>query len=175
MALYEFNGVAPQVSPLAFVHPQASVIGNVSIGPDCYIGPFASLRGDFGKIVIAQGSNVQESCTLHVRPDGICKLGVNSHVGHGAVVHGATLERNGLIGMNAVVMDDAFIGANAIEAACAFVRKGSVVDEAMLVGGVPAKVMRKLTQLELEAKLIDTKRYQDLARDALRTLRLLAT
>jgi phenylacetic acid degradation protein/carnitine operon protein CaiE len=109
MPIFEYQGVAPRVHPSAFVHPTASIIGDVEIGARCYIGPSASIRGDFGKIAVADGSNVQDNCTLHVGHGERCVLGPDSHVGHGAVVHSATLTRNVLIGMNAVVMDGSVI------------------------------------------------------------------
>ncbi|WP_419689989.1 phenylacetic acid degradation protein PaaY [Burkholderia theae] len=163
MALYEYRGVAPRVHATAYVHSSASVIGDVIVGAGCYIGPCASLRGDFGAIRIDEESNVQDNCTLHVGHGKTCWLGVRSHVGHGAVVHGARLVRNVLIGMNAVVMDGVTIGESAIVAACTFVKSGMQVPASTLVVGVPARVVRMLTDGELQAKINATNKYCELA------------
>ena len=135
MALFEFNGKRPRVDPSAYVHPSAVLIGDVTIGACCYIAPFASLRGDFGAVVVECGSNVQDGCVLHTGVDNHCWLGVDSHVGHGAIVHGATLEPNTMIGMHAVVMDGVVVGEASIVAACAFVRKDWRVPPARAGGG----------------------------------------
>ncbi|GAB7541253.1 gamma carbonic anhydrase family protein [Cupriavidus sp. 8B] len=172
MAIYEFNGATPKVHATAFVHPLACLIGQVSIGAHCYIAPFATLRGDFGSIEVGEGSNIQESCTLHAKHGEGCHLGRNSHVGHGAIVHGALLERDCLIGMNAVVMDGALIGAESIVAASCFVRNGFVVPPRSLVTGLPGAVVRALTDAEVQKKLAATLRYQELAGDCHRSLRL---
>ncbi|MGU7768805.1 acyltransferase [Burkholderia sp. MR1-5-21] len=171
MTLFEFNGVQPRVHASAYVHPSAVVIGDVTIGACCYIGPHASLRGDFGAIVVEDGSNVQDGCTLHVGIGETCRLGVNSHVGHGAIVHGATLLPDTMIGMNAVVMDGATIGEKTIVAACAFVKAGLDVPPGVLLAGVPGRVVRRLSDAEIEAKAHGTRIYQQLAADCLRTLR----
>ena len=171
MPLFEFNGMRPRVDPSAYVHPSAVVIGDVTIGARCYIGPHASLRGDFGAIVVEEGSNVQDGCVLHVGIGDTCRLGVNSHVGHGAIVHGATLEPDTMIGMNAVVMDGATIGATTIVAACAFVKAGYDVPRGVLLAGVPGRVVRRLSDAEIDAKANGTRIYQQLAADCLRTLK----
>lgn len=171
MPIYEFQGNVPDIDPSAFIHPLASIIGDVQIGAGCYIGPFASIRGDFGAIVIGEGSNVQDSCTLHVGHGRRCELAPASHVGHGAVVHSAFLQRNTLIGMNAVVMDDAVIGESAIVAACAFVKVGWEVPPGCLVAGIPARVIRQLEESELQGKVEATRKYQELAAACLSTLR----
>ncbi|EIM95311.1 carbonic anhydrase [Paraburkholderia hospita] len=170
MPIYEFQGNVPDIDSTAFVHPLASVIGDVRVGAGCYIGPFASIRGDFGTIIIGEGSNVQDSCTLHVGHGRRCELAPASHVGHGAVVHSAVLQRNALIGMNAVVMDDAVIGESAIVAACAFVKSGWEVPSGCLVAGIPARVVRQLEQDELREKIEATRKYQDLAAACLSTM-----
>ncbi len=172
MAIYEFDGVRPEVHPTAFVHPLACLIGKVIIGADCYIAPFASLRGDFGWIEVGEGSNIQESCTLHAKPEEACRLASNSHIGHGAIVHGASLGKSCLIGMNAVVMDDVHVGENSIVAASAFVKTGMVVPPNSLVAGIPAAVVRILSEAEVEMKTTATRRYQVLAADCHRSLRL---
>ncbi|MBM2770640.1 transferase hexapeptide repeat family protein [Burkholderia anthina] len=170
MPLFEFNGMRPRVDPSAYVHPSAVVIGDVTIGAGYYIGPHASLRGDFGAIVVEAGSNVQDGCVLHVGIGETCRLGVNSHVGHGAIVHGATLEPDTMIGMNAVVMDGATIGATTIVAACAFVKAGYAVPAGVLLAGVPGRVVRRLSDAEIAAKANGTRVYQQLAVDCLKTL-----
>ena len=171
MALFEFNGMRPRVDATAYVHPLAVVTGDVIIGAHCYIGPHASLRGDFGAIVIEEGSNVQDNCTLHVGVRETCWLGVNSHVGHGAVVHGARLEPDVMIGMNAVIMDGAVIGRQTIVAACAFVKAGWEVPAGVLVAGVPGRVLRRLDEAEISGKAAGTRLYQQLAKDCLRTMK----
>ncbi|WP_433705638.1 transferase hexapeptide repeat family protein [Paraburkholderia sacchari] len=172
MALFEFNGMRLRVDASTYVHPSAVVIGDVTIGANCYIGPHASLRGDFGSIVIEEGSNVQDNCTLHVGVRETCWLAVNSHVGHGAVVHGARLEPDVMIGMNAIVMDGAVIGRQTIVAACAFVKAEWEVPAAVLVAGVPGRVVRRLDEAEIAGKAEGTRLYQQLARDCLRTMRV---
>ncbi|RQR29124.1 MULTISPECIES: transferase hexapeptide repeat family protein [unclassified Burkholderia] len=171
MPLFEFDGMRPRVASSAYVHPSAVVIGDVTIGAGCYIGPHASLRGDFGAIVVGDGSNVQDGCVLHVGIRETCRLGVNSHIGHGAIVHGATLESDTMIGMNAVVMDGATIGATTIVAACAFVKAGYDVPRGVLLAGVPGRVVRRLSDAEIDAKANGTRIYQQLAVDCLRGLR----
>src|SRR5580698_10190543 len=121
--LYEFKGWRPVVDPSSFVHPQAAVTGNVIIGKNVYIGPGAAIRGDWGKIIIEDGCNVQESCTIHMFPGVTVRLMAGAHLGHGAVVHGATIGRNCLIGMNSVIMDNAIIEDESIIGALSFVKE----------------------------------------------------
>jgi len=160
---YAFEGVRPIVDPSAFVHPTASVIGDVTIGAGCLVGPGASLRGDLGRIVLEAGSNVQDNCTLHTFPGRSCVVEADGHVGHGAILHGCRVGRNALIGMNAVVMDDAVIGAEAFVASMAFVKAGEQVPPRTLVAGIPAKVVRELSDEEVGWKTAGTKVYQHLA------------
>ncbi|TCW75393.1 phenylacetic acid degradation protein PaaY [Burkholderia sp. SRS-46] len=174
MARFEFNGMRPRIDASAYIHPSAVVIGDVTIGARCYIGPHASLRGDFGAIVIEDGSNVQDGCVLHVGIGETCRLGVNSHVGHGAIVHGATLAPDTMIGMNAVVMDGATIGARTIVAACAFVKAGYDVPPGVLLAGVPGRVVRRLSDAEIAAKANGTRIYQQLADDCIRSIRMIS-
>ena len=171
LKVYSIDGVTPVVDPLAFVHPEAVLIGDVIIEEGCYIGPCASLRGDFGQIIVRKGSNVQDNCTLHSRPGFDCVVGANGHIGHGAIVHSAQLGANVLIGMNAVVMDDARIGEAAIIGAMSFVKAGAEVPARHLAAGVPARVLRELTADELANKIENTKIYQELARRSLASLR----
>jgi carbonic anhydrase/acetyltransferase-like protein (isoleucine patch superfamily) len=122
--VYAIDGLVPVIDPTAFVHPTAVLIGDVIVGPGCYVGPCASLRGDFGRLVLQAGVNVQDTCVLHSFPEHDTVIEENGHIGHGAVIHCCTIRRNALVGMNAVVMDNAVIGESAIVAACAFVKAG---------------------------------------------------
>jgi phenylacetic acid degradation protein len=171
MPIYEFEGIRPVVDPTAFVHPTAVLIGDVIIGPGCLVGPCASLRGDIGRLTMHEGSNVQDNCTVHCFPGKDVTIEADGHIGHGAVLHGCTIKRNALVGMNAVIMDDAVIGEDSFVAAMAFVKGGMQVSPRTLVGGVPAKVMRELTDDEIAWKSVGTGHYQHLARRYLATFR----
>jgi phenylacetic acid degradation protein len=171
MPYYEIDGIRPVVDPTAFVHPTAVLIGDVIVGPCCYVGPAASLRGDFGRIVMRAGSNVQDTCVMHGFPGTDTVIEEDGHVGHGALVHGARVGRNALIGMNAVLMDNAVIGESAIVAACAFVKAGMEIPARMLAAGVPAKIVRPLEEKEMAWKVEGTRTYQDLAVRSLNTMR----
>lgn len=164
MPCYAIDGLVPVIDPSAFVHPSAQLIGDVWVGPGCYVGPCASLRGDFGRIVLHEGANVQDNCTLHGFPGGDTVVEADGHIGHGSVLHGCTVRRGALIGMNAVVMDEAEIGEQAFVAACAFVRAGLKLPPRMLLAGVPGKVVRELSAAELAWKHEGTLAYQQLAR-----------
>jgi phenylacetic acid degradation protein len=170
MAAYSLDGLIPVVSPGAFVHPSAVLIGDVIIGERCYIGPCASLRGDFGRIVIGSGSNVQDSCVLHTFPARTTLLEEEAHIGHGAVLHGCTIRRGALIGIGAIIMDDAVVEEEAIVGAASFVRAGFVVPARTLVTGVPARVVRPLTAEEIAWKATGTREYQQLAARCLASL-----
>lgn len=174
LTVYAIDGVTPVVDPTAFVHPSAVLIGDVIVGAGCYIGPLASLRGDFGRIEIRAGANIQDTCVLHAYPNTDAVVEEDGHVGHGAVLHGCIVQRNGLVGMNAVVNDNAVIGESAIVAAMAFVRAGMVVPPRSLAAGVPAKVLRALTEQELAWKVEGTRTYQELTRRSLTTMRATA-
>jgi phenylacetic acid degradation protein len=171
MPCYEIDGIRPVVDPTAFVHPSAVLIGDVIVGARCYVGPAASLRGDFGRIVMRAGSNLQDTCVMHGFPGTDTVIEEDGHVGHGAVVHGARVGRNALIGMNAVLMDNAVIGESAIVAACAFVKAGMEIPARMLAAGVPAKIVRPLEEKEMAWKVEGTRTYQDLAVRSLNTMR----
>jgi phenylacetic acid degradation protein len=170
MPCYSIEGVIPVVHPSAYVHPTAVLIGDVHIGPNCYVGPNASLRGDFGRIVLLAGANVQDNCVMHGFPQQDTLVEENGHIGHGAVLHSCTVRRDALVGMNAVVMDEAEVGERAIVAACAFVPAGVKVAAQTLVAGVPAKVIRLLKDEEVAWKRTGTETYQDLTRRCLATL-----
>ncbi len=171
MPAYEFEGVRPVVHPTAFVHETAVLIGDVIIGPGCLIGPGASLRGDIGRIAIAQGANVQDNCILHCFPGKAVIVENDGHIGHGAVLHGCTIGRNAMVGMNAVIMDDAVIGPESFVAAMAFVKAGTAVAARTLVAGIPAKVIRELDDDEIAWKSQGTAIYQRLAQRYLATAR----
>ena len=162
MPCYAIDGLVPVVDPSAHVHPSAVLIGDVWIGPGVYIGPVASLRGDFGRIVVEAGANVQDTCVLHGFPGADTVVEPDGHIGHGAVLHGCVVRRDALVGMNAVVMDEAEIGEQAIVAASAFIRAGMKVPPRSLVAGVPGKVVRELSEQEIAWKRDGTLVYQAL-------------
>ena len=167
--VYAIDGVTPVVDPSSYVHPSAVLIGDVIVGRNCYIGPSACLRGDFGRIVIGDGANIQDSCIMHGFPGTDTIVEEDGHIGHGAILHGCRIRRGALIGMNAVINDNADIGEAAIVAAMSFVKAEMVVPARTLAAGTPAKVLRELTALEMAWKAEGTRSYQDL------TLRSLAT
>ena len=164
MPCYALEGVIPVIHPSAYVHPSAVLIGDVLVGPDCYVGPCACLRGDFGRIVLERGANVQDTCVIHGFPAQDTVVEENGHIGHGAVLHSCTVRRDALVGMNAVVMDEAEVGVGSIVAACAFVPAGMKLPPRSLVAGMPAKVRRELSDDELAWKRAGTLTYQDLTR-----------
>lgn len=170
MPCYSIEGVIPVVHPSAYVHPTAVLIGDVHIGPNCYVGPNASLRGDFGRIVLLAGANLQDNCVMHGFPQHDTLVEENGHIGHGAVLHSCTVRRDALVGMNAVVMDEAVVGERAIVAACAFVPAGMKVADQTLVAGLPAKLIRTLKDEEVAWKRTGTETYQDLTRRCLATI-----
>ena len=171
MPSYSIEGVIPVVDPSAYVHPTAVLIGDVIVGPGCYVGPNACLRGDFGRIVLETGSNVQDTCVIHGFPAQDTVVEENGHIGHGAVLHSGIVRRDALVGMNAVVMDEAEVGERSIVAACAFVPAGMKVPPATLVAGVPAKAIRALRDEEIAWKLEGTRTYQNLTQRSLASLR----
>lgn len=164
--VYAFDGVVPVVDPRAFVHPAAVLIGDVIVGPNCYVGPLACLRGDFGRIVMEAGSNLQETCVVHSFPDLEVVIEEEGHVGHGAVLHGCRIGRNAMVGMNAVVMDEAIVGDNSIVAALAFVKARDRIPPNSLAVGAPARVVRELSDQEIEWKRRGTGVYRKLAAEA---------
>jgi phenylacetic acid degradation protein len=160
----------PVVDPAAFVHPTATLIGDVIVGAGCYVGPGASLRGDFGRIILKPGSNVQDNCVMHSFPGQDAVVEENGHVGHGAILHGCVVGRDALIGMNSVIMDGAVIGEASFVGAMSFVKAGFVVPPRTLVAGVPARIMRDLQDKEIGWKANGTRQYQELARRSLVSL-----
>ena len=171
MPCYEINSITPVVDPAAFVHPTAILVGDVIVGPRCYVAPGASLRGDFGRIVLEAGSNVQDCCVMHGFPGTDTVVEEDGHIGHGAVLHGCVVKRNAMVGMKAVLMDEVVIGESAIVAACAFVKAGMHVPPRSLAVGTPAKIVRTLTDEEVAWKVSATKSYQDLTVRSLQTMR----
>lgn len=170
LRVYAIDGIVPVVDPTAYVHPSAVLIGDVIIGPGCYVGPCASLRGDFGRLILQAGANLQDTCVMHGFPGTDTVVEENGHVGHGAVLHGCRVGRNALVGMNAVIMDNAVIGEASIVAASAFVKASERIPDRVLVAGVPAKVIRPLTDEEIAWKSDGTRTYQELTRRCLATL-----
>lgn len=172
--VYSLEGVTPVVHPTAFVHPSAVLIGDVIVGPDCYIGPNACLRGDFGRIRIERGVNIQDCCIVHGFPERDTVVEENGHIGHGAVLHCCRIGHDALVGMNAVVIDNADVGEFAIVAAMAFVKAGFVAPARTLVAGVPGRIVRTLTEQELAWKVAGTQSYQELTRRSRATMRAVA-
>lgn len=160
--IFEFEGFRPVVDASSFVHPNATVTGNVIIGRDVYIGPGAAIRGDWGAIIISDGCNVQENCTIHMFPGVETVLEKSAHIGHGAIIHGARIGENALIGMNAVVMDNAVVGAGSIVGALCFVKEGMEIPERKVVVGNPARILREVSDEMLDWKTRGTALYQQL-------------
>jgi len=163
MPIYEFEGIKPVVDPTAFVHPTAVLIGDVIIGPRCLVGPCAVMRGDIGRLIMKEGSNLQDTCVVHSFPGDDTIVEEDGHIGHGAVLHGCIIKKNAMVGMNAVVMDGAVIGENSFVAAMAFVKAGMEVPPNVLVAGCPAKVIKELSEKDIGWKSEGTRIYQHLA------------
>ena len=160
--IFEFNGYKPVIHQSAFIHPQANVTGNVIIGKDVYVGPGATIRGDWGEIVIEDGCNVQENCVIHMFPGTTVTLKKGAHIGHGAVIHGATIGDNVLVGMNAVVMDDAVIGKESIIGALTFIKQGTQVPQRSVYAGNPGKKVKDVSDEMLKWKTEGTQWYKNL-------------
>ena len=169
--IYSFQGYIPVIHESSFVHPLAAVTGNVIIGKNCYIGPGAAIRGDWGQIILEDGVNIQENCTVHMFPGKSIRLKEGAHVGHGAIIHGANLGRNCLIGMNAVIMDDADIGDESIVGAMSFVKAETIIPKRSLVVGNPAKVIKQVSDEMIAWKTKGTELYQKLPADCHESLR----
>src|SRR5436190_18704427 len=161
--VYGIDGLVPVVDPSAFVHPSAVLIGDVIVGPRAYIGPYASLRGDFGRIVVEEGANIQDHCMLHGFPGKDTVVGREVTVGHGAILHGCVVRKGALIGMNCVVNDSAEVGEHAVVAALAFVKAEARIPARALAAGIPAKVLRQLADDEIRWKDDNMRLYQELA------------
>jgi len=171
MPIYAIEDFIPVVKENSYIHPSAEIIGDVIIEEHCFIGPGAVLRGDFGRIFIGHHSNVQDTCVLHSFPDKDCHLEPYSHIGHGAVLHGCYIGEHALVGMNAVVMDDAKIGAESFVAASSFVRAGFECDKRSMLMGIPAKVVRQVSDQEFAWKKQGTQEYVELGARFTKTLR----
>src|SRR5947207_2363652 len=169
--VYSIDGITPVVDPSDFVHPSAVLIGDVIVGARVYIGPAAYLRGDFGRIVVEEGANIQDTCMLHGFPGKDTVVGAEVTVGHGAVLHGCVVRRGALIGMNCVVNDNAEVGEDAVVAALAFVKAEAKVPARALVAGIPAKVLRQLSEQELTWKKDNMQLYQQLAERSMATMK----
>ncbi|MGE0562363.1 MAG: transferase hexapeptide repeat family protein [Flavobacteriales bacterium] len=171
MAIYEFNGFKPVIHETAFIHPLAAVTGNVFIGKDVYIGPGAAIRGDWGKIIIEDGCNVQENCTIHMFPGTTTILKKGAHIGHGAIVHGGTIGENCLIGMNSVVMDEVEMGDECIVGALSFVPAKMEIPKRSLLVGNPAQVIKQVSDDMIAWKTKGTRLYQTLPKECYETLK----
>ncbi|MCV6590182.1 MAG: carnitine operon protein CaiE [Marinobacterium sp.] len=171
MPIYEFEGLIPVVDPTAYVHPSAVLIGDVIIGPGVYVGPLASLRGDYGRLILKQGSNLQDCCVMHGYCDVDTVVHEAGHIGHGAILHGCEIGRNALVGMNAVVMDGAKIGEGSIVAANSFVKVGFQGLPRQLLVGSPAKAVREVSDDDLHWKGLNTFEYQQLAKRSALTMK----
>ena len=169
--IYEFNGFVPVIDPSSFVHPMAVVTGDVIIGKDCYIGPGAAIRGDWGRIILKDGCNVQENCTIHMFPNKTVTLHKSAHIGHGAIIHGANIGRNSMVGMNAVIMDNVEIGEECIIGALAFIKAGEEIPRRSLVVGNPAKIIKEVSDEMIAWKSEGTRIYQKLPMDCYATLK----
>ncbi|MBM3448925.1 MAG: transferase hexapeptide repeat family protein [Bacteroidota bacterium] len=169
--IFEFNGMIPVVHESAFVHPNATVTGNVIIGKDVYIGPGAAIRGDWGQIIISDGCNVQENCTIHMFPGTTVVLKPGAHIGHGAIIHGAQVGANCLVGMNAVLMDDAIIEDECIIGALTFVPAKMIIPSRSVAVGNPARVVKNVSDAMLQWKTEGTGWYQRLPQECRESLR----
>ena len=163
--IYEFNGFKPVINESSFIHPLAAITGNVIIGKDCYIGPGAALRGDWGQIILEDGCNVQENCTIHMFPGVTVLLKEGSHIGHGAIIHGATIGKNCLIGMNAVIMDNVELGDESIVGALTFIKQDEKIPARSLVAGNPGKIIKQVSDDMIAWKTEGTKLYQALPKE----------
>lgn len=169
--IYSFNGITPQIHPTSFIHPQAAVTGDVVIGQNVYVGPGAAIRGDWGKIIIEDGCNVQENCTIHMFPGITVVLYEGAHIGHGAIIHGARIGRNSLIGMNSVLMDEVEIGEECIVGALCFIKTGDKIPRRSLVVGNPGKIIREVSDEMIAWKTKGTALYQQLPAACFSSLR----
>jgi len=163
--IYSFKGFIPVIHESSFIHPQAAVTGNVLIGKNCYIGPGAAIRGDWGKVIIEDGCNVQENCTIHMFPGITVLLKENAHIGHGAIIHGATIGKNCLVGMNSVIMDNVELGDESIVGALTFIKEGEKIQFRSLITGNPGKVIKKVSDEMIAWKTKGTELYQWLPRE----------
>lgn len=169
--IYEFKGYKPVIHESSFVHQQAAVTGNVIVGKNCYIGPGAALRGDWGQIIVEDGCNVQENCTIHMFPGVTVLLKEGSHIGHGAIIHGATIGKNCLVGMNAVIMDNVELGDESIVGALTLIRQGEKIPPRSLIAGNPGKILKQVSEEMVSWKSQGTELYQQLPQECFETLK----
>ncbi|MDQ3017808.1 MAG: transferase hexapeptide repeat family protein, partial [Bacteroidota bacterium] len=169
--IYSFNNYTPVIDPTSFIHPLAAVTGNVTIGKNVYVGPGAAIRGDWGGIVIEDGCNVQENCTIHMFPGVTVYLKEGAHIGHGAVIHGAIIGRNCLVGMNAVIMDEVELGPECIVGALTFIKTGEKIPARSVVAGNPGKIIKEVSNEMIRWKTEGTAIYQQLPAQCFETLR----
>ena len=160
--VYSFKEFTPVIHESSFIHPQAAVTGNVLIGRNCYIGPGAAIRADWGKIIIEDGCNVQENCTIHMFPGRTVLLKENAHIGHGAIIHGATIGKNCLVGMNSVIMDNVELGDESIVGALTLIKEGEIIPSRSLIAGNPGKIIRQVSDEMIAWKTKGTELYQSL-------------
>lgn len=163
--IFEFKGIKPVIDPSSFIHSQANVTGHVIIGKNVYVGPGAALRGDFGKIIIEDGANIQENCTIHMFPGVTVLIKKGAHLGHGCIVHGATIGENSLVGMNAVIMDDVVIGRDCIIGALSMIKSEMIIPDRKVVVGNPAKIIKDVSDKMIAWKTEGTNIYNDLAKE----------
>jgi phenylacetic acid degradation protein len=168
--IYKFNGFIPIIHESSFIHPQSAVTGNVIIGKNVYIGPGAAIRGDWGQIIIENGCNVQENCTIHMFPGVTVVLKEAAHIGHGAVIHGATIGRNCLVGMNSVIMDNVILGDECIVGALSFIKANEVFETRSLIVGNPAKKIKAVSDEMISWKTAGTNLYQSLPAELFESL-----
>ncbi len=169
--IYEIDEVRPVIDASSFVHPDAVIIGDVIIGANCYIGPCASLRGDFGQIYVADGCNIQEGCVLHSFPNQQCRVDENGHIAHGAVLHGCHIKRHGFVGIRSVVMDGAVVGESAMVAAMAFIKAEFEVPDRCLAAGMPAKIVREMDDTQIQWMQNAPREYQALTERSIASLK----
>lgn len=169
--IYEFKGFRPVVHESAFIHPQAAVTGNVIIGKDVYVGPGAAIRGDWGGIIIEDGCNVQENCTIHMFPGVTVRLEESAHIGHGAIIHGAVIGKNTLVGMNSVIMDNVEIGEECIIGALCFIKADTKIPRRSLVVGNPGEIIKSVSDEMIDWKTKGTRLYQSLPKELYQSLK----
>jgi carbonic anhydrase/acetyltransferase-like protein (isoleucine patch superfamily) len=169
--IYEFKGFIPVIHESSFIHPQAAITGNVIIGKNVYVGPGAAIRGDWGEIIIEDGCNIQENCTIHMFPGKTMTLKAGAHIGHGAIIHGANIGANSLIGMNSVIMDNVDLGDECIVGALSFIKAGMQIPNRKMVVGNPATIIKDVSDEMIEWKTKGTALYQQLPKECYETLK----
>ena len=169
--IYEIDGVRPVIDPSSFIHPTAVIIGSVQIGKNCYVGPNASIRGDYGTIIFEDGVNFQDQCVAHGFPDGLTRIKQNGHISHGAVIHGCSIGKNTMVGIQTVIMDNAEIGDECMIAALSYIKPNFKAPNRSIIAGIPAVIKRQVTDKEINWKSKGTSLYQQLAKRSLATMK----